>query len=401
MNLMDFYMDVHIYYIFILKNFFQDLYGLHYPTEIIQLIVLIFYRPVKIATTNHTILVSDKTYVWGLNTYGQLGLGDCQNRHSPQKLPLHNIKLVGCGSEHTIAVIMLNEIYAWGRNDKGQLGLGDCTNRSTPQKLIFPKISIELVCCGSEHTVILTSSGKVYGWGRNESGQLGLGDDNCYKNTPHELNLLYLIKSICCGIQHTIALTYSNEIYVWGNNNHGQLGLGDTLFRNSPQKLSLQGEFGNLNIKSISCNGNFTIVLTSNGTIYSWGYNYFGQLGFNTRVSLCLNNPQPHLVNFSNIVIESVSCGYDHTIIIEKSGCSYTWGKNIHGQLGIGRNAPRHSPKELMLKNIDTIVCGSDHTIAITNTYDKIYVWGNNYNGQLGLGDNNSRDSPCLLKFEH
>lgn len=360
-------MDLYIYYILILKNLFEGFFGTHYPIEIIKVIVLILYKPIQmIAGCDHTILIrGGDTYIWGSNKYGQLGLGDNISRNSPQKLPLKNIKSISCGPDHTIALTESNKIYVWGSNDCGQLGLGDYNSRNSPQELILDTTSeIQIpviIACGAFHNVALTVMGDIYIWGGNNGGRLGLGDA-INRNTPQKFYLSN-IKSVSCGHAHTVILTKTNEIYIWG---HNML----------PAKVSLR-EVSNSIVKSIVCGEDRTIILTSDNKIHC----------HEGIEKLSLDN------------IKSISCGMHHITAITIFDEIYIWGRNYFGQLGLGNNGIHRLPTKLMLKNVDTIVCGTYNTFAITNLND-VYVWGMNDCGQLGLGDYVNRNTPCKFDFK-
>lgn len=377
-----------IYLIFALKELFEKFCGVCYPMELVELIVLILYKPIQISAGHrHTIIISNKIYVWGNNDSGQLGLGDNIARYSPQELLLNNIKSISCGLYHTVALTEYNKIYVWGSNDTGQLGLGDRNNKNLPQQLVLSDINS--ISCGMYHTCVLTNFNKIYGWGCNSAGQLGLGDDNS-RTTPQELILHNVeFESISCGGYHTIALTKHAEIYVWGSNKHGQLGLGDFKNIKCPQKLSLT------NIKSIICGGYYTIALTMSNTIYSWGDNDRGQLGLGDTT----NRNSPQKVNLNNI--KSVSCGLQHTIVLTMQNNVYGWGHAVHGhaQSSLNVGTDKSSPQKLILENVKSVSCGTFHTIALIN-HSSVYVWGSNECGKLGLGDCVEKRSPHKLEFE-
>ena len=116
----------------------------------------------------------------------------------------------------------------------------------------------------------LTDSNEVYAWGRNYHGQLGLGNNTHY-NSPQKLNLRH-IKKISCGVLHTMALDNSGEVYAWGRNNYRQLGLDNNINQNFPQKLNLR------HIKKIGCGYHYTIVLTNHNEVYIWGSHFDGPM---------------------------------------------------------------------------------------------------------------------------
>ena len=419
----------HIYHWFILKECLAQIIDIHYPIEIIMLIIMKNYEQIKVSCGSfHTFLIKeDKIYGWGSNELGQLGLRDGDDRKLPTKFILETespIKSISCGLNYTITLTEKNDCYGWGFNKYNQLGLKDNILHWTwnsPQKLNL--LNIRSVSCGGYHTIALTlgegtgssshtvarsspmtKSNKCYVWGDNDHGQLGLGNTNKY-DMPMEL-FLENILSVGCGRFHSVALIYleeiypfgdesgfvsssENQIYVWGSNQCGQLGLGDDFNRNKPQKLILCSS-GSSNIISVSCGEYFTMALTRNGTLYSWGYNESGQLGLGNYH----NQNSPHQISLQESIVK-ISCGLRHTAVLTKCGKLYTWGFTDYEQLGyIINNIPQ---KIILDESIISICCGRDNTFAITNL-DKIYVWGYN-DGQLGLGDSTHRTSPQELKL--
>lgn len=401
----------HIYNICVLKYYVARTIGMDCPIEIVKLIVWMIYTPIKISCGyNYTILVGDKTYVWGCND-GRLGLGDNDNRDIPSELVLDKpIISVACGLFHTVALTASQTIYVWGRNGDGQLGLGSKrlnsqnvytahADRSTvsrlaislswePQELetVFVSDDVTNISCGEFHTVISTVRNKIYVWGGNCFGQLGLGHTfgQCI---PRELILYKTFVSsviqISCGSLYTVILVQScalhirNRIYVWGRNNYGQLGLGDNDDKNFPQELVLSES-----IVSISCGQNHTIALAVSKKIYIWGNNHYGQLGLGTNIGY--NTPQ----KLALLDAVSISCGLYHTCVLTNSNYIYIWGCNGEGQLGLGlgRGNNQYSPKKLVFaERIRSIICGVNNTIALMSD-DTIYVWGDNSHSQLGLG---------------
>ena len=207
------------------------------PQEIISLpldIVKIESGPCSLYSI--VVTKSGKCYTWGRNNIGQLGLGHTIDTNLPQEISLQNIISIACGYDHTIAVTTNNKIYAWGSNEHGQLGLGHYISRDNPQELLLPNIKIESISCGSDYTMALTTSGKLYTWGKNTDGQLGL-NDTLDRNFPQEIYLKESIRSIHSGHSHALCITHNDKIYVWGYNRQGQLGLKDKVDRHTPCEL--------------------------------------------------------------------------------------------------------------------------------------------------------------------
>ncbi len=223
-------------------------------------------------------LVSDRTYAWGANESRELGMNHCHNTNLPHKLNLSDITEISCGLAHMVAMTNNSRVlYVWGINIYGNLGLGNDEPQRLPQKLdlswLIGKDEIKSVSCGYNHTVMLTKSNsgsksKVYTWGFNSHGQLGFGyvyPDR--KNSPQEIILPEIIVLVSSGYAHTIALTNDQNLYGWGHNTNGQLGLGYWYDQYLPQKLVLCES-----IVSIACGGDHAIAITNNAQLYVWSF---------------------------------------------------------------------------------------------------------------------------------
>ena len=169
-----------------------------------------------------------------------------------------NIK-ISCGYDCT-AFIINGDIYVCDQNNL------------VPKKQIFNKGKIDSIYYGMNHTIFINKSKKVmYSWGNNDYGQLGLGNF-VDENTPHQILIYFKSKnkSVACGKNHTFVVTESDVIYGWGCNENGELGLGDYINRDMPHKLPIE------NVKSVNCGKSYTMILTKQGELFSCGHNYWG-----------------------------------------------------------------------------------------------------------------------------
>lgn len=394
------------FYVFILKEFMARIFGLHYPIDIVRLIIEASrIKRVKLNCGSHHsgLIYGDETYIWGLGAHGELGLSStCHHKYLPEKLPLQNAINICCGAYHTIALVRSaylntsNDIYVWGKNNHGQLGLGiTITHSVTPHKLSLPNVIA--IDCGKHYAVALTKLNEIYAWGSNKYGQLGSGD---YVGQFFPQKLISFtrdnIVSVCCGAYHAIAvLRNSNKMYVWGDNGWGQLGLVwvDSQQQSAQELYLLQP------IISVSCGKWHTVALVHTpimNSLFVWGSNESGQLGTGD-FNICTSPNEIFLPE----AIESVCCGAFHTVALTKTGILYVWGSNGDDQLGLGRNiVHKCSPKKLSLENVIAVGCGKLYTIALTKSKSKsensdiLYSWGNNRYGQLGLGDTSNQTVP-------
>lgn len=187
------------------------------------------------------------------------------------------------------------------------------------------------------------------------------------------------------------------EIYVWGSDEFGQLGLEETKSKKSynyPQILSLK-----FSIKMISCGEDHSAFLTNNGKLYTLGSNHSGRLGIGNRTIFQSNKPLL-VESLEEIFISFVSCGWAHTCAIGSSGELFTWGLGENGNLGIGISESQYSPVKLKFPDpnisVKYVSCGRKHS-AIVDRLGRIYAWGNGEVGQLGTGIRETKLIPCLI----
>lgn len=227
--------------------------------------------------------IGDVVTSWGRGEDGQLGHGDAEERLYPQavfSLINKDITSVHCGAEYSIAVsTSKQEVYSWGWGDFGRLGLNDRSNDifiPTP----IPSLSqqpISTVACGDTHTLVTTTDGKLYSFGRGQSGQLGLGSIND-SMTPQLVTALQdkHIVRVACGAEHSVCSTDDGNVFAWGWGRYGNLGDGETVDRHVPTKvIGLEG----IKIVQVACGWRHTLAVNEDGVLFSWGWSKYGQLG--------------------------------------------------------------------------------------------------------------------------
>ncbi|MBA0799453.1 hypothetical protein Gohar_009970, partial [Gossypium harknessii] len=236
----------------------------------------------------------------------------------------------------------------WGRNQNGQLGLGTTEDSPVPQKIkAFQGISIKMVAAGAEHTAAISKEGALYGWGWGRYGNLGLGDRND-RLVPQKVSTLNEEKMniVACGWRHTISVSVIGGLYTYGWSKYGQLGHGDFEDHLVPYKVEA---LANSSIKQISGGWRHTMALTSDGKLYGWGWNKFGQVGVGDNTDICspvqvkFPNDQAHSCYccFQILKVVQVSCGWRHTLAITEEQNIFSWGRGTNGQLGHGESMDR------------------------------------------------------------
>jgi uncharacterized repeat protein (TIGR02543 family) len=262
------------------------------------------------------------------------------------------IAQVTAGYFHSLAVTTQGRVYAWGLNGSGQLGDGTSNNRSTPTLINVPSLqsgeTIAQVTAGYYHSLAVTTQGRVYAWGYNGSGRLGDGT-NTNRNTPTLINVPNLqsgetIAQVTAGDSHSLAVTTQGRVYAWGYNGSGRLGDGTNTNRNTPTLINVPNLQSGESMAHISAGSSHSLAVTTQGRVYAWGLNVSGRLGDGTNT----NRNTPTLINVPNLqsgeTIAQVTAGYSHSLAVTTQGRVYAWGYNVYGQLGNGTNTNRNTP---------------------------------------------------------
>jgi alpha-tubulin suppressor-like RCC1 family protein len=348
-----------------------------------------------VARSNQTFALANngRLWAWGQNDVGQLGLGDTdyRNRIVPTLIAsdfnynvFEDITAVSAGEYHALAIKTDNTLWSWGANGAGQLGFGDTESVDAPfpvTSTVIGQFEIDTdwftVAAGAGHTIGIKTNATIWVWGLNDYGQLGLGDSN-NRTTPTQIGTDSTWSVVNGGSYHTIAIKTNNTIWSWGRNNYGQLGLGDSGYgtdRTTPTKIGSTSDWAETTMGIFH-----TIARKTNSTLWSWG---------NTGSTI------PTQIG-TDSDWSRIATGWWHSISCKSNGTIWTWGStNLFGELG--RSGIVGIPGQVGTDSDWSVVAaGSWHTIAI-KTNSIIWSWGSNSVGQLGLGDTIDRNIPCRL----
>ena len=320
---------------------------------------------------NHTaiLLNTGKVVAFGRNGIGQLGIG---NTITPQRSPVDvsgvngydktNCVMVSCGALHTIILLNTGKVMTFGSNLDGQLGIGTSDASSNIPVDVsgangYDKTNCVMICCGGVHTAILLNTGKILTFGKNDNGQLGNGVSGGNENAPVDVSGVSGYDGsncvmVSCGSSHTAILLNTGKVLTFGNNSDGQLGNGVSGGNeNAPVEVTdPSGIYDGTNAVMICCGGVHTAILLNTGKVLIFGRNDNGQLGIGNT-----DTPQTLPVEVSTTGNDydgtnavSISCGFEHTMILLNTGKVLTFGRNQFGQLGIGNIiSPQSSPVDV------------------------------------------------------
>lgn len=373
---------------------------------------------------NMTLLSDGSLRAWGYNGYGQLGDGTTTDRLSPVIVDiLDPVHAVATGFWHSVALSEDGGVHAWGHNEVGQLG--DGTGQSQKRPVTVPDLSnVAALAAGAEHTLALLHDGTVQAWGRNSCGQLGDGTTT-NRWRPVAIPGLVNVEAIAAAAGFSLALLRDGTVAAWGYNRCGQWGDDQSTSHLQPTPIP-----GLTNVTAIAAAGydreGFSLALLDDGTVRAWGYNTYGQLGDGTTIHRSTPVPVAGLADVTAIA----AGGYEregHGLALLSDGSVRTWGYNHYGQLGDGTCVDQLRPVTVPgLSGVTSIAAGGWHNVVLTHvsrvdsdqrrsshrgeTRESAtaaplrltgprHMWGANSHGQLGDGTTEKQLSPVGMPY--
>jgi len=364
-------------------------------------------------------LKTDKSlWMWGSNYHGQLGtkgsgdvnIGGGNNADHASKHYIHttpvkvmdDVASVKAGSFYTAAIKTDGSLWMWGDNQYGHIGNGGQKDKTDRYSYIYQTEPVKIMEHVSfvtfnedAHTVAaIQTDGSLWMWGKNvhsELGNNGEGDKfyafeeidevEVYQTTP--IKVLDNVASVSLGANHTAAIRTDGSLWMWGSNFYGQLGNGSTTDAGAPVRV-LDG------VAAVDLGWSRTAALKTDGSLWTWGWNRYGQLGNGSTEDSAVPVR----------ILDGVSAigGYqDQAAALKTDGSLWTWGWNYYGQLGSGSTDNSTVP----VKVLDQVsaVSGNQGSMLALKTDGSLWSWGWNYYGQLGNGSTEDSTVPVPISI--
>ncbi|KAF4655403.1 hypothetical protein FOZ61_007591 [Perkinsus olseni] len=342
----------------------------------------------------------------------------------PTKIPelsgVSSVEGLACGGEHS-AVVSNGQVYTFGSNKYGQLARESASGTKGDVDDVAAVAEVEAltesqasklvadVSCGAFHTMIRTKDGAVHsaGWGGSwfsGQGALGLGDKNNRDRFDAVQRLLELgerVEEVSCGTQHAMMRTKSDHIYTCGKGEFGILGLGDSSDQAEPQMLEyFQDMLGDAHIKKVSCGSNFSLILDTQGRLFVFGRNDYGQLGLGEESMGDMYSAERYpreipCLKLEGTKIDDAVCGEHHIVAVASTGAVYENGIRGIKKLAAGAKVPPVMFRQFCRPNL-MLGVWLHYSFLLTES-GLVYSWGKKSSGCLGRNDGKTMVVPTLV----
>ncbi len=329
----------------------------------------------------HSIAVkADGTvWAWGLNNYGQLGAPSATTANSNNPIVVAGtatVTSVAAGFDHSLALKSNGQVLAWGWNGYGQLGQPTSTASNSTASVVAGLPAIKAIAAGYEHSLAVDTNGNIWAWGYNGYGQLG-NNSTSDSASPVQLGSLPATAvAVAAGAYHSVALLSNGQVFAWGYNGYGQLGTGDFAAHYVPvQTAGVHGA------TAIAASFYDSYASQSDGSIWATGYSGYGSLGNSTYTS---TSAPTKLVGLSGSPA-AVSAGGYSSLALNSQGAVYGYGYNGYGQVGDTTTTTRVTAVASNGLTAGAITSGLYHAAALKPD-GSVWTWGYNADGELGRG---------------
>ena len=314
-------------------------------------------------------------------------------------------KAVSAGSYHSLAIKKDGSLWAWGYNREGQLGDGTAGNyhhKSTPVR-VGAANDWKAISAGGEHSLAIKTDGSLWAWGSNWLGQLGDstggdGSEDNDKNIPVRIGGATDWKAISAGGEHSLAIKTDGSLWAWGWNSYGQLGDGTGGDEAGEHNKNVPTRIGDAtDWKTVSAGGEHSLAIKTDGSLWAWGKNWYGSLGDGIDED---NNVPVRIgdaVDWKVVSAGGTWVAGGHFLGIKSDGSLWAWGANEEGQLGDGTRKHKGDPVCIGdATDWKTISAGESRSVGIRSD-GSLWVWGDNYRSRLGDGMAMSKGTPIRI----
>ena len=316
---------------------------------------------------------------------------------------LSGVTSIAAGSLHTLALKGDGTVWTWGDNRDGQLGTGTASNIPQVSPAVVPSLSdVVYIAAGGGHSIAVDKNGSVWIWGNNGNGQLA---DGTTTTRPAPVRASVPGAGIFAGAgSHTVFADFNGVLFTWGANDFGQLGNGTTVGSLTPASPGTpeNTDYTGTHVTAVAAGGgyplpgpgqNHSMALWSNGTVTAWGNNLFGQTGDGTA-----DNTRPAPVQAASLSgVDAIAAGLHHSVALKTDGTVWSWGDNEFGELGNGTTTESNIPVQVTgIAGVGSLAARGDFTLALKKD-GTVWAWGRNSQGELGDGTTIDRLTPVKV----
>jgi alpha-tubulin suppressor-like RCC1 family protein len=278
-------------------------------------------------------------------------------------------------------------MWSWGSNTYGQLGQGDTSNRSSPVQ-VGALTTWAQIAAGRAFCAAIKTDGTMWAWGRNAYGSLGVSDPGAAaRSSPVQIGALTTWSKISAGRSTCFAIKVDKTLWSWGQNQFGQIGDNTTTYRSRPVQVGALTDWAQITVHSTA------LAVKTNGTLWSWGANASGVQGRNSTVTSSSPVQVGALSNWAQV---SIGNNNGAVLALKTDGTLWSWGNNFYGQLGLGDRVDRSSPVQIGAGTDWEYISAGGFACVATKTDGTVWTWGIN-GGRLGTNNNIDRSSPVQV----